>query len=151
MRLLVMRHAQAVPGFPDAQRHLSVHGRATLELIEERLKEEFEGVDLFLVSPYLRTRETFETLLPGREYVTNEVLVPESTPEAVAELLQTLPEQATVMLVSHMPLVGDLAGWLVDGAGYTNYGFATAQIDIFHLEYPAAGLGTRVASYLLDR
>lgn len=149
MRLIIMRHAEAAPGFPDEQRQLTAYGLSTLAKAPLELRAELQSVDQVFISPYLRTRQTFDRLETGLEPQVSAVLVPESNPEAVCALLQTLPDQSTVFLVTHMPLVGWLSGYLQEGAGSYGSGFAPAQVEVLEMEYPAAGMATRATGFNL--
>ncbi|HSG02521.1 MAG TPA: phosphohistidine phosphatase SixA [Marinobacterium sp.] len=149
MRLILMRHAEAAAGFPDEQRQLTAYGLSTLANAPADLRRELMAVDQVFISPYLRTRQTFERLQTGLEYQINTVLVPESNPERVCELLQTIPEQSTLLLVTHMPLVGWLSGYLQEGAGSYGSSFAPAEVEILEMDYPAAGMATRVGGFSL--
>ena len=149
MRLIIMRHAEAGPGMPDETRQLTAYGLSTLANAPLELRAELQQVTQVFVSPYLRTRQTFERLETGLEFQTSPVLVPESNPEQVCALLQTLPEASTVFLVTHMPLVGWLSGYLQEGAGSYGSNFAPAQVEVLEMDYPAAGLATKVAGFNL--
>jgi len=147
MRLILMRHAEAAPGYPDMQRQLTPYGLSTLADLPLALRAELQQVDRAYISPYLRTRQTFERLETGLESTLSDALVPESNPAEVCKLLQTLPESTTVLLVTHMPLVGWLSGYLQAGAGSPGFSFMPAQVEVLELDYPAAGLASRVGGF----
>ena len=149
MRLIIMRHAEAAPGFPDVQRQLTAYGLRTLGNAPLQLRAELQQVDHVFVSPYLRTRQTFERLETGLSFQLSERLTPDSEPEQVCELLQTLPLDCTVFLVTHMPLVGWLSGYLQEGPLTLGSSFYPAQVEILEMDVPAAGLAKRVAGYEL--
>lgn len=149
MRLLLMRHAEAAPGYPDEQRQLTAFGLSTLANAPLALRAELQQVDRVFVSPYRRTRQTFERLETGIEYTLSEALTPDSTPSKVCALLQALPLDSTVLLVTHMPLVGWLSGYLQEGANSVGYGFSPAQVELLEMDVPAAGLAQRVAGFQL--
>lgn len=149
MRLLLMRHAEAAPGYPDMQRQLTPFGLQSLSELPKSLAVELDQLDRLFVSPYLRTRQTLEKLIPGSNYQLSDTLVPESSPEQVCELLQRLPEHSRVLLVTHMPLVGWLSAFLQEGKAAYPRGFMPAEIEVLDLEYPAAGLGRQLASFTL--
>lgn len=151
MQLFLMRHAEAAPGFPDEKRQLTASGLASLSQMPQFLSEALAEVEYIFVSPYVRTRQTIENLLPGREYQVTEHLIPDASIELVAELLQSLSPTAKVLLVTHMPLVGQLSGWLKSGALGYDEPFLTAQVEQLAIDYPSAGLATHEAFYYLQR
>lgn len=150
MQLFLMRHAEANPGFPDEKRQLSASGLASLSQMPQSLSEALADVEHIFVSPYVRTRQTIENLLPGREYQVTERLTPEASVELVAQLLQALSPTAKVLLVTHMPLLGKLSRWLKSGARGRDEPFMTAQVEQLELDYPSAGLATHAAFYYLQ-
>ena len=149
MRLIIMRHAEAAPGFPDEQRQLTAYGLNSLANAPLQLRAELQQVDYVFVSPYLRTRQTFERLETGQSFKVSESLTPDSDPEQVCALLQTLPLESTVFLVTHMPLVGWLSGFLQEGPLTLGSSFYPAQVEVLEMDVPAAGLAKRVAGYEL--
>src|SRR5919204_1560891 len=56
MRLLLVRHADAVPGEPDAMRVLSPEGREAARQLGRRLADEGVRPSAILTSPLLRAR-----------------------------------------------------------------------------------------------
>lgn len=149
MRLILMRHAEAAPGFPDEQRQLTAYGLRTLANAPVQLRVELEQVDHVFISPYLRTRQTFDRLETGLSFQISKWLTPHSNPEQVCAFLQTLPLESRVFLVTHMPLVGWLSGYLQQGPSAYGSGFAPAQVEVLTLEYPAAGMATKVSDFYL--
>lgn len=149
MRLIIMRHAEAAPGFVDEQRQLTAYGLSSLANAPLQLRAELQQVDQVFISPYLRTRQTFERLETGLSSKVSESLTPDSDPEQVCALLQTLPLESTVFLVTHMPLVGWLSGYLQEGHLTLGSRFYPAQVEVLEMDVPAAGLAKRVAGYEL--
>ncbi len=149
MRLIIMRHAEAAPGFPDEQRQLTAYGLSSLSSAPLQLRAELQQVDQVFVSPYRRTRQTFDRLETGLSFKVSESLTPDSDPEQVCALLQTLPLDSTVFLVTHMPLVGWLSGYLQEGPATLGSSFHPAQVEVLEMDVPAAGLAKRVAGYEL--
>jgi len=145
--MLLMRHAEAAPGFPDESRRLTPYGEASLQHRPEGLKPFLDAVTHIFVSPYLRTQQTLANLVPNRECVTLELITPEGEPQAVLDYLQTLPEESSVLLVTHMPLVGRLFSLLVEGDNRFGVGFMPAQLEVIDCEFPAAGLGRSIAQF----
>ncbi|RUR57171.1 phosphohistidine phosphatase SixA [Vreelandella populi] len=142
--LLIMRHGEAAPGFPDSQRLLTPRGEREAAAMARWLAariEEGEVRPILYASPYARAQQTAELIgkALGCPLETLEFITPEDDPAAVAEWLLTQPEGAPIMLVSHMPLVGNLTGLLVEGRSEQGIGFATAAIAELEAEVWAAG------------
>ena len=142
--LLIMRHGEAAPGFPDNQRLLTSRGEREAAAMARWLAarmEEGEARTSLYASPYARAQQTAELIAKtlGCPLETLEFITPEDDPAAVAEWLLTQPEDAPIMLVSHMPLVGNLTGLLVEGRPEQGIGFATAAIAELEADIWAAG------------
>jgi phosphohistidine phosphatase len=115
MRLLLVRHADALPGEPDATRTLSPAGRDAARQLGERLADEGVRPAAILTSPLLRARETAEALAAalGCEAESSEALAPGATAEAVRSAVAGRGE--TVIVVGHQPDCGRVAAELGDG------------------------------------
>ena len=138
MRLFIMRHGEAEPlAVSDMARNLTERGRRQAEAAAEWLREEQVCPELFLVSPFTRTRQTAgivaEVLnIPPEQITLSENVLHGSDPHA---FLRTLPEDPetgetrTVLMVSHMPFVSLLCGLLVHGNMQQGEPFYTAQVE----------------------
>lgn len=123
MYIFIMRHGEAVThAASDAQRALTPRGRQESRLMAEWLSGQTTGgVERVLVSPYLRAQQTWETVravLPITS--TPEVwdsLIPEGNPQPAADYLTALAAEgvSSVLIVSHLPLVGYLVADLCPG------------------------------------
>ncbi|WP_339882866.1 phosphohistidine phosphatase SixA [Vreelandella maris] len=143
--VLIMRHGEAGPGYPDHARRLTPRGEREAEKMARWLAERVAAGELpmptLYASPYARAQQTAQALCDalGTPLETLEFITPEDSPSAVSDWLLEQPEGAPIMLVSHMPLVGDLAGLLVEGNSGQGVGFPTAAIAEFEAEVWAAG------------
>jgi phosphohistidine phosphatase len=124
MQIYIMRHGQAeMMAFSDAERNLTDIGREESELMAKHLIKEGVTLDAALVSPYVRAQQTWESVSPFFEGVTNIQVLPCLTPsgsarKTVDELLVLQAEGVkSVLLVSHLPLVGYIVGELAPAAG----------------------------------
>ena len=145
-KLLIMRHGEAAPGYPDHTRQLTPRGEQEAEKIASWLAERVASGELAMprlyASPFTRAQQTAQRLCDalGTSLETLEGITPDDSPCAVSDWLLAQPEgDAPIMLVSHMPLVGDLAGLLVEGSSAQGLGFPTAAIAEFEAEVWAAG------------
>jgi phosphohistidine phosphatase len=116
MELLLVRHAQAASGAPDALRPLTTEGRAQARLLGERLRSEGVEPSAILTSPLLRARETGALLARelGAAAAVDERLAPGATPERVTEAATELG--GTVIAVGHQPDCSRIAAALTGGA-----------------------------------
>jgi phosphohistidine phosphatase len=100
MRLLIVRHAEAATGKPDALRPLTPAGREHARALGTRLREQGFAADAVVTSPLLRARETAEALGLGEPEV-DERLAPGATPFDVRDAAVGRGE--TVVVVGHQP------------------------------------------------
>jgi phosphohistidine phosphatase len=147
LRLIIFRHAKAVPhgAAPDFDRALAPRGIAAAAEMGRMMAEENLIPDLALVSPSLRTRQTWEQAAPALPGVpvTYESRVYEASAGALLALVNATPDAVkTLVLVGHNPGVSDLARQLV-GHG-DRYAFArlktkfvTAGVAVidFHVDH----------------
>ena len=141
MKLIIMRHGQASwSAATDAERALTFEGREEVLETAQKLKH-LLPVDLVLASPYLRARQTGKIASEILECKldTLESITPEGHPPSV---IDELPESGTIVLASHMPLVGLLTGLLCDGNMNNGFAFPTAGAAILEMDFPAAGIAS---------
>lgn len=117
MQLFLWRHADAKPGMPDSERPLSSEGRKEAALIARWLNSVLPDDSLILVSPALRARQTADAL--GRPYKTHTSAAIGSCPEAILSAANWPANKKTVLVVSHQPLLGYLASFLLCGQQQT--------------------------------
>jgi phosphohistidine phosphatase len=141
MMLWVLRHGEAQSqASSDAARELNATGRAQVMRSATHLPA--AGLTL-LASPYLRTQQTAALVksVVGPETAMQTVpwLTPDSDPAEVLEHLAGLPADATVLLVSHQPLVGALVGLLVHGHYREPQPMGTASLVQLEGQAPVPG------------
>lgn len=114
LRLMLLRHAKAVPhgAAPDFDRALDERGRGEAEDVGAYLLAEQLWPDLALVSPALRTRETWA--LAAAKLTGVETLFDEAIYDADADHLRHLVRAKggrvrTLLLCGHNPGIEDLA------------------------------------------
>ena len=113
MRLLIVRHAEAEPGSPDALRALTPTGREQARELGRRLRANGIEADAVVSSPLLRARETATELGLG-EPVVDERLAPGASPDDLRGAADGRGE--TVVVVGHQPDCGRAAAALRGGA-----------------------------------
>jgi phosphohistidine phosphatase len=145
-RLILFRHAKAVGRVDaggDLERPLEARGRADAGAAGYWLRSRGFSPDLVLVSPSLRTRETWTCV--SQDF-------PDARVEIVEELYNATPEELeaslgawgaeadAVMLVAHNPGLQELAVDLLTASGATSEeieavagGFPTSTVAVFDL------------------
>ena len=124
MRLILVRHAEAV-GYhmedeeEDFSRQLTEQGLKQAADLASALRRLNVRADAVATSPLVRTQQTADalaSLLPaGREIVVNDRLRPdELRPRKLSKAIAEFDAE-TVILVGHMPGLGEYAAWLLGG------------------------------------
>lgn len=147
-RLWIMRHGEAAPGSPDSARELTPHGEHQATSMARRLPQEQDGdagVTRIVASPYRRARQTAaimgEALGIGVETLSG--ITPDDSPQAFCDWLINQP--GNLLVVSHMPLVGALAGLLVEGREDQGRPFPAAGIAELEADVWAGGCARLVS------
>lgn len=137
-----MRHGEAaLEAASDAVRPLTLCGRDESRQMAAWLNTKSVDIERVLVSPYLRAEQTLATVREALTLPEGEEVLPELTPggnaEQVGSYLQALAMQgvSSVLIVSHLPLVGYLVAELCPGECPPM--FATSAIA--NVDLPADG------------
>jgi phosphohistidine phosphatase len=112
MQLVIVRHAEAAPGDPDALRPLTAAGREQARALGRRLREQGLSPDAVVSSPLLRARETAAALALG-DIGVDERLAPGATPDDVRDA--AAGRGKTVVVVGHQPDCGQAVAALSGG------------------------------------
>ncbi|MBF7073260.1 phosphohistidine phosphatase SixA [Glaciecola sp. MH2013] len=157
MIIFVMRHGEAEPyKQDDMSRHLTSFGRTQAEHAAKWMQNgilkntTLSGVDLALISPYVRTQETAASVSKFLE-ITSSVSSPMLTPNQEAGSTHDwidghLIEQdniSSLLIISHMPLVSLLSDSLCHG--FNARIFDTA--DVLMIDYDKAKHSGRQLSF----
>ncbi|MDR6179231.1 phosphohistidine phosphatase [Pseudomonas sp. SORGH_AS 211] len=141
MRLWLLRHGEAEARAPsDEVRELTAAGRA--EVLRSAMQLQNAEPRLILASPYVRAQQT-AALVRQQLGWSGEVrsvawATPDGEPErALAEL--ALLEVEELLLVTHNPFVGELAGWLLHGHRQAPVPMGTASLLCLEAPLPLAG------------
>ena len=131
MRLLLIRHTDALPGEPDELRPLSPEGRAAALDLGRQLADGGVRADAILTSPLLRARETGDALAAalGGTAEPSDALAPGATADGVRAA--TAGRGETVIAVGHQPDCGQIAAELGGGPEpkFPPGGVAELQLD----------------------
>ncbi|SDS42587.1 phosphohistidine phosphatase SixA [Pseudomonas oryzae] len=143
MRLWLLRHGQAGPYVHtgDHLRELTERGRQeALHAAGHLLGEELDAI---LVSPYVRAQQTADlvhgALGRAAALITLDGITPDDDPREALRVLAERRER-NLLVVSHQPLLGALAGLLVHGHLQQPVVFNTATLALLEGEMPLAGL-----------
>ena len=139
MQLYLLRHGDAVDAYPDQHRQLSAYGRAQVQSIALRHRFESEAIEQVFSSPYTRAAETAEmftqTVNLHHRIDWLDDLTPQGDLRAIEGFLQRTNAE-TVLMVTHLPLVGLLIDYLT---GETGTRMGTANLASLSMEFPAQG------------
>ncbi|PSW18827.1 phosphohistidine phosphatase SixA [Photobacterium sanctipauli] len=124
MRIYIMRHGEAHNFAPsDAERPLTPRGEALSSQMAVQLASQLgSDLDMVWVSPYLRAQQTWQSMaghLPEpKRLMTLDDITPYGDADSVAAYIKavvSLERPETLLVVSHLPLVGYLTAELVAG------------------------------------
>jgi phosphohistidine phosphatase len=119
MFLYLMRHGEAVQGANDSQRSLSPEGRREVTAVAQLLLRRGDRIDIFYQSTKRRAKETAQImkdiLNPQARRETKDGLAPDDPVEII--LSDIAGGKENVMIVSHMPFLGNLIARLVPVEG----------------------------------
>lgn len=149
--MIIMRHGEA--GWDqgvDSDRTLTDRGVAYLKEQRQAYAQYLSQVDKVICSPYIRTRQTLELILDGLNILDNADAIhfdDRITPDvSIEQALQALEHywSGNLLVVTHQPLIGNLVSFLVDGPMNTPEPVMPGQIFLLDMEWPAAGMATRL-------
>ncbi|MBZ9560186.1 MULTISPECIES: phosphohistidine phosphatase SixA [unclassified Modicisalibacter] len=147
----IMRHGEAAPGRPDHLRELTEHGRDEARRmagwLAGSLSEAQRRALRIVASPYRRAQQTAGIVAEslGKDVETLASITPDDPVAPVIDWLQVEAAATPTLLVSHMPLVGELTGRLVEGDRRSSLPMPTAAIAALEAEVWAAGCADLVA------
>ena len=123
MEIYLLRHGAAernASSGRDADRRLTEEGIAAVTDVVTQARQTGFNPSLILTSPYTRALETARLaarlLDYDQEILSTTALTPESTPEDAWEELRSYGAQASVLAVTHEPLISAVASWILGNA-----------------------------------
>jgi len=128
MEIYILRHGIAEDpksGVPDADRAMTDAGKEKLRAVLEQAHDVRVRPSLILSSPYKRATQTAHIagqVLKCHKIVEAEVLVPDSAPKAVWELICSHKREPALLIAGHEPLLGMTVGYLL--------GAPSLQVDL---------------------
>jgi phosphohistidine phosphatase len=141
MKIFIMRHGEAgLHASSDAERALTPRGRSeSLAVLTQALAKMPTEIDKVLVSPYVRAQETWQemsAILSATSVEVCEDITPYGHSDRAYDYICTLVEAEdlqTIMLVSHLPLVGYLTAEFVadiPAPMFPTSGLACIEFDV---------------------
>lgn len=138
-----MRHGEAsFDADSDINRQLTNRGREEVLRSVKELAAKSCIIDSIWSSPYLRAKQTAEIAVKelGVDLNIQPRLTPDYNPSKVTEWLYKLHDSVnSVLITSHMPLVGKLVSLMVDGDQLHQMPFSTGMVVHLHAESPLEG------------
>lgn len=141
MKVFIMRHGEAEYfASSDPERQLTQAGIDTsAEVAKNCAGKGFNQFDCVLVSPYVRAQQTWETIsstFTAQNIETCDDITPYGQSEDVYEFVCALAETKSyqsILLVSHLPLVGYLTSEFAQGMAppmFPTSGLACIEFDV---------------------
>tara|TARA_R110001592_G_scaffold341474_1_gene630551 strand:+ start:23395 stop:23844 length:450 start_codon:yes stop_codon:yes gene_type:complete len=146
-----MRHAQASFSAPsDRERPITESGiKQTKDLLKAH-RHQISDINLIWSSDLLRAKQTAglvsETL--NIEPSEKSFLTPDGDVLQVLAELQKLDVDDCLLIVSHQPLVGELASSLLNGNTQQAHPYATSELIALDMDISGQGMATLASQYL---
>lgn len=145
--LMLIRHGEAGwDASSDEVRCLTESGIRFVRQQSTRYAAQLAGVERVLCSPFVRTRQTAELLMPHcpqAECVFDLRLTPDaSVADALAALEEHWSEQ--LLVVTHQPLIGYLVNYLEEGSTHSPEPLMPGQAVVLELAWPAPAQAMRL-------
>ncbi|WP_411991628.1 phosphohistidine phosphatase SixA [Agarivorans sp. DSG3-1] len=139
MQVFIMRHGEAeMFAASDSERALNQSGLNEVGKMGGYLASKLKQLDYVLVSPYLRAQQTWQRLAKSLPEAAQVIELKELTPSgdemAVVALINELALESpngSLLVVSHLPLVGFIVEGLVADAGAPLFSTAAvAEVNV---------------------
>ncbi len=113
MDIILWRHAEAAPGFPDHDRGLTEKGAHDAGRMARWLKARLPASSMVLASPARRAQQTAAALTS--DYATDADIGTSASVGVMLDTVLKLLPAAAVIVVSHQPTLGRFAAQLLSG------------------------------------
>ncbi len=144
--LFILRHTKSSwddPVLDDHERPLAARGRKAAKLLAEHVRATGIEPALILCSSARRTRETLESVLPGREALIEDELYEANCEALIVRLHSISDEYSSAMLVGHNPAVQMLVLKLAGATGDDQLArSADPRLGDVQRKFPTGGLAT---------
>lgn len=143
MNLVLWRHAEAHPGYPDSDRPLTAAGvrqaAATAQWLASRLPAQYQVI----ASPALRAQQTARALTAA--FRTDNAVGTAASPDQILQTVAWPYGDETVIVVGHQPTLGAVAALALTGK---TYGWAMATGALWWLAREEHGRETLLRAAL---
>jgi phosphohistidine phosphatase len=114
MELILWRHAEAIAGYPDAERALTAKGERDARRMAKWLNDRLPDDAVILVSPAQRTRQTASAL--QRKFAIVSSIGTGAEPADILKAAHWPRATHTTLIVGHQPTLGCVVSLLLTGA-----------------------------------
>jgi phosphohistidine phosphatase len=140
MKIYIMRHGEAeMFASSDAERQLTKRGeQASVAVAQKCVSMGITEFDQVLVSPYIRAQQTWQQIsqcFTAKQLQNSDDITPYGDAFDVAQFLYAMAQTSkldSILLVSHLPLVGYLTAELAQGISppmFPTSGLACVEVD----------------------
>jgi phosphohistidine phosphatase len=150
IELYLLRHAEAAPQASfqdDASRQLTVAGKAQAAKLAQHLKKMGLTFDVVISSPFDRAKQTAQIILEAtsssHELTLSSSLTPNASTREILKELKPLHRCKRILLVGHMPHLGQLASFLISGLLDAHVMFEKSAMARINFQN-SAGIGSLV-------
>ncbi len=144
MLIYLIRHGIAeAKAESDAARELTREGIAQTRSMVEKFRMYCPTLDLAIISPYQRARQTascLRTLFPTTKFDVNPSITPDGDVYATLDAIENFDVQH-LLIVSHNPLLSNLLSVMVDGTLGSNRNIGNSTLICVSMDFVAPGCG----------
>lgn len=142
MKVFIARHGDAAHSIAGGERELTSKGLQDALALGKLMSA--QRPQQLLYSPKRRTEQSahqIQTNNPDLPMAPTAALLPSATPVDIVDVLDALVDCERVLLVSHLPLVAQVVGWLLSGdsSDYPLPGFPAAGVVALDMGYVGRG------------
>ncbi|MFP5429536.1 MAG: SixA phosphatase family protein [Gammaproteobacteria bacterium] len=152
MRLVLVRHGEAEPlRLTDSDRALTGRGHEQAKATGRWLASIAPSSCVLACSSYRRARETANnvlTVLPQAALHVIPHVTPEDGVQKASRSIEGVASGDMLVVVTHMPLVAALVGWLEHGVPREGRPFALAEARVFELEVWGPGMARQIDGFV---
>lgn len=144
MLVYLLRHGKAqATAESDAARELTREGLVETRSVVEKFETYTPTLDVALISPYQRARQTaalVRPLFPSMRFDVDKSITPSGDVYGVLDTIEQLDVQH-VMLVSHNPFLSNLLSVMVDGTMESSRNIGNSTLICVSMDVVAPGCG----------
>ena len=148
MDLILWRHAEAEYGPPDLERQLTAKGHQQAEVMAAWLQTHLPAHYQVWASQAMRSQQTAGYL--SSNFRIFSTLNPDIQAQSLPRLLETLSDDAAVVIVGHQPWIGEFCSYLLNGQWLINDYWSVKKAGFwwFQLKAQPAGYSSKLKAAL---